>query len=87
MTATVAEAVVAAESVREVVPVHATVTKAPEAMPLPAITEPVSMPVASDTTMVVTPEAKVAVVATLGTEFALACNVTARDQPVVSSVQ
>ena len=45
------------------------------------------MPVASDTTMVVTPEAKVAVVATLGTEFILVCNVTARDQLVVSSVQ
>ena len=56
-------------------------------MPLPAMTEPVLMPVASATTIVVAPEAKVAIVATLGTELILALNVVARDQVVVSAVQ
>jgi hypothetical protein len=78
---------VAAESVKDVVPVHAVVTNAPAGIPLPAITDPVLMPVASATTIVVAPEAKVAMVATLGTELIFSLSVTARDQVVVSFVQ
>jgi hypothetical protein len=53
----VAEAVVAVEIVTEVLPFQAAVTYVPETIPLPEMTEPVLIPVASATTSVTEPEA------------------------------
>ena len=80
-------AVIAAESVTDVEPVQAAVTKVPVGMPVPDTTEPVLMPVASATTIAAAPEAAVAVVAVFSTVLAFSSSETARAHVEVSLVQ